>query len=61
VSQILTDQIIREYEALVEPFQARGEKSAANDGLAHLIATYGPQNVRTALAGLVAGYEARGH
>lgn len=59
--QTLNDQIISDYEALVEPHVAHGRQQAARLGLAHLITTYGAQNVRTALASLVADYEALGH
>jgi hypothetical protein len=61
VPQNLNDQIISEYQTLVEPYAARGRRDIANNGLAHLIATYGAQNVRNALAGHVASYEALGH
>lgn len=49
--------IIDEYEALVEPYAARGQEAAANRGLAHLIAKYGAIPVRDAVASLVARYD----
>jgi hypothetical protein len=60
MGQSLNDQIISDYKALVEPYTARGRQDIANSGLAHLIATYGAQNVRSALAQHVANYTALG-
>lgn len=60
MGQTLHAQIIREYEALVEPYAARGQTAAANLGLAHLIRQYGATNVRDAIAGLVSRYALKG-
>jgi hypothetical protein len=60
MGQTLNDRIIGDYQVLVEPYAARGRRDIANHGLAHLIATYGAQNVRNALARHVADYTALG-